>query len=143
MVRGGGRIDLGAASTFSATVSAIPATGSVGAGQPSFSFGEFVSSAIVRSASITLSDVSGTTMMYSVSIVPAVAGPSVTSSVTSLTVAAGGTGTFTVTLQISPAVASGQYYGDIQLTGGPVTLNIPYWVQVDPQIVGNGHSRSL
>ncbi len=143
MVRGGGRIDLGAASTFSATVSALPATGGVGAGQPSFSFGEFVSSAIVRSASITLSDVSGTTMTYSVSIVPAVAGPSVTSSVTSLTVAAGGTGTFTVTLQISPAVASGQYYGDIQLTGGPVTLNIPYWVQVDPQIVGNGHSRNL
>jgi hypothetical protein len=29
-------------------------------------------------------------------------------------------------------VANGNYYGDVQLTGGTVSLNVPYWVNVDP-----------
>jgi hypothetical protein len=27
---------------------------------------------------------------------------------------------------------NGDYYGDIQLTGGTVPLSVPYWVRADP-----------
>jgi hypothetical protein len=49
-----------------------------------------------------------------------------------LTVAAGGTGTVTVTLSLSPSLPNGDYFGDIQLTGGTVPLSVSYWVRVDP-----------
>jgi len=32
----------------------------------------------------------------------------------------------------------GAFYGDVQLTGGPVALNVPYWVTVDPPSQGSG-----
>jgi hypothetical protein len=72
-------------------------------------------------------------------VVPAVAGPSIAPSVTSLTVAAGATGIVTVSLTLSPNLATGNYYGDVQLTGGAVPLSVPYWVNVDPPASrGNG-----
>jgi hypothetical protein len=46
--------------------------------------------------------------------------------------AAGATGTVTISLTASQSVANGNYYGDVQLTGGTVSLNVPYWVNVDP-----------
>jgi hypothetical protein len=38
-------------------------------------------------------------------------------------------------------LANGDYYGDIQLIGGTVPLNLPYWVRVDPP-PAIGHQRS-
>ena len=78
-------------------------------------------------------------MTYSITVAPAVAGPSITPSVTSLTVAAGATSTVTISLTLSPSLATGNYYGDIQLTGGTIPLNVPYWVNIDPPASrGNG-----
>jgi len=65
-------------------------------------------------------------------VLAAVAGPTISLSVTSLTLAAGGTGTVTVSLTLSPSLPNGDYFGDIQLTGGTIPLNLPYWVRADP-----------
>ncbi len=127
MVRGGGRIDLAAASQVTATLEA----GS-GDGQASFSFGVLPSSGITRSFDITVTSVSTSTVVYSASVFAAAAGPTITLSVTSLTLAAGGTGTVTVSLTLSPSLPNGDYFGDIQLTGGTIPLNLPYWVRADP-----------
>ena len=135
MRRGGGRIDLAAASMITATFD-------TGNGQPSFSFGELHSSGITRSFTITVTSVATSTITYTVSVVPAFAGPTITSSDTSLTVAAGGTGTVTISLSISPDLPNGDYFGDIQLTGGAVPLSIPYWVTVDPPIPGSASRGS-
>jgi len=144
MVRGGGRIDLAAASQVTATLEAGPSTVPTGAGQASFSFGALPSSGITRDFTITITSVSTSTVTYSVSVVPVSAGPSVTPSTASVTVAAGGTGTVTISLALSPGLANAAYYGDIQLSGGTVPLNLPYWVQVElsgPS--GKGPTRPL
>jgi len=133
MVRGGGRIDLAAASQVTATLEA----GS-GDGQASFSFGVLPSSGITRSFDITVTSVSTSTVVYSASVFAAAAGPTITLSVTSLTLAAGGTGTVTVSLTLSPSLPNGDYFGDIQLTGGTIPLNLPYWVRADPPGGGGG-----
>src|SRR3989454_398808 len=127
MVRGGGRIDLAAASQVTATLEA----GS-GDGQASFSFGVLPSSGITRSFDITVTSVSTSTVTYSVSVLAAAAGPTISLSVTSLTLAAGGTGTVTVSLTLSSTLPSADYFGDIQLTGGTIALSLPYWVRADP-----------
>ena len=140
MVRGGGRIDLAAASQVTATLEASPSTVSTGDGQASFSFGELPSSGITRSFDITLTSVSTSTVTYSISVLAASAGPTVTLSETSLTVVAGGTGTVTVSLTLSASLANIAYYGDVQLTGGSVPLNVPYWVLVNQNgSSGNSH----
>jgi minor extracellular serine protease Vpr len=132
MVRGGGRIDLAAASQVTATLEASPSTVGPGNGQASFSFGVLPSSGISRSFDITVTSVSTSTVTYSISVLAASAGPTITPSVSSLTVVAGGTGTVTVSLTLSPSLPNGDYYGDIQLTGGTVPLSVPYWVRADP-----------
>jgi minor extracellular serine protease Vpr len=137
MTRGAGRIDLAAASQVSATLETSPTPSTIGNGQASFSFGELHASSQTRSFTITLTSVSTSTITYTVSVVPAVSGPTVTPSVTSLTLAASGTATVDVSLALSPSL-SGAFYGDIQLTGGPVALNVPYWVTVDPPGGGSG-----
>jgi subtilisin family serine protease len=137
MVRGAGRIDLAAASQVTATLEA----GS-GGGQASFSFGELPSSGISRSFDLTITSVSTSTVTYTISVVPAIAGPSITSSVKSLTLTTGGTGIVTISLTLSSNLASGDYYGDIQLIGGTVPLNLPYWVRVDPP-PAFGQQRSI
>jgi minor extracellular serine protease Vpr len=138
MVRGGGRIDLAAASQVTATLEA-----GKGDGQASFSFGELPSAGITRSFDITVTSVSISAVTYSVSVLTSSAGPTITPSVASLTVAAGGTGTVTVSLSLSPGLANGDYFGDIQLTGGAVPLNLPYWVMVDPPSGISGRAFKL
>ena len=139
MNRGAGRIDLAAASQVTATLETSPATGAPGNGQASFSFGELPSSDIRRDFTITVTSVSTSTVTYSVSVLAASAGPTITPSTTSLTVAAGGTATVTISLSLPPSLNSGDYFGDIQLAGGTVPLNVPYWVRVDPpSTFGNG-----
>ena len=138
MSRGAGRIDLAAASQVSATLETGPTPSTLSNGQASFSFGELRASSQTRSFTITLTSVSTSTITYMVSVVSAVSGPTLTASVTSLTLAAGGTATVDVSLALSPSL-SGDFFGDIQLAGGPVTLNVPYWVTVDPPNGGSGN----
>src|SRR6266702_1108301 len=138
MVRGAGRIDLAAASQVSATLETSPTPSTTGNGQASFSFGDLQASSQTRSFTITLTSVSTSTVTYTISVMPAVAGPTVTTSATSITLTAGGTATVDISLTLSPSL-SGAFYGDVQLTGGPVALNVPYWVFVDPPVAGSGH----
>jgi hypothetical protein len=35
-------------------------------------------------------------------------------------------------------LANGDYFGDIQLTGATIPLNLPYWVRIDPPGGGGG-----
>ncbi len=137
MTRGAGRIDLAAASQVSATLETSPTGSMLGNGQAGFSFGELRASSQTRSFTITLTSVSTSTTTYTVSVLPAISGPTVTPSVASLTVSAGGTATVDIFLALSPDLA-GVFYGDVQLTGGPVVLNVPYWVTVDPPGQGAG-----
>ena len=63
-----------------------------------------------------------------------VTGPSIVSvSPTSLTLSAGDTATLTVTLNAgaSSQSASGDYDGDVVVTSGSTTLNIPWFVRID------------
>ncbi len=141
MDRGGGRIDLGAATSFTATIETRPTTQPARVSQPSISFGDLTSSGIVRSFDVDLTSVSAATVTYTISVVPAKAGPSIIASVTTLTVAAGGTATFSVTLTLSPTLPNGDYFGDITLSGGTVALNLPYWVRIDPASDGGSNGR--
>jgi minor extracellular serine protease Vpr len=131
MNRGAGRIDLAAASQVSATLETSPTPSTLGNGQASFSFGELRASAQTRSFTITLTSVSTSTVTYAVSVAPAVMGPTVSPSVTSMTLTAAGTATVNISLTLSPSL-EGAFYGDVQLSGGPVPLRVPYWVTVDP-----------
>jgi len=137
MAMGAGRIDLAAASQVSATLETSPTPSTLGNGQASFSFGELRSSDQTRSFTITLTSVSTSTITYTVSVVPALAGPIVTPSVASLVLSSGGTATVEVSLTLLPNL-SGAFFGNVQLTGGPVVLNAPYWVTVDPPTQGGG-----
>jgi subtilisin family serine protease len=142
MARGAGRIDLAAASQVSATLETSPTPSTLGNGQASFSFGELRASSQARSFTITLTSVSTSIITYTISVVPAVSGPTVTPSITSLTLSAGGTATVDVSLTQPPSL-SGVFFGDVQLTGGPVALNVPYWVTLDPPNQGSGaHSAN-
>jgi minor extracellular serine protease Vpr len=142
MNRGAGRIDLAAASKISATLETSPTPSTIGNGQASFSFGSLHSSDQTRSFTITLTSVSTSTVTYTVSVLPAVQGPTITPSATSLTLSAGGTATVDVSLTLSSTL-SGAFYGDVQLTGGPVALNIPYWVFADPPVRGAAHTFQI
>jgi minor extracellular serine protease Vpr len=139
MSRGGGRIDLAAASQVSATLETSPDPSGVSNGQAMFSFGELVSSSQTRSFTITITSVSTSSVTYTVSVLAASAGPTIIPSVSTLTVAAGATATVDVSLSLSPTL-QGQFFGDIQLSGGPILLSVPYWVQVDPPNGGGAAS---
>jgi len=127
MDRGSGRINLAAAAMLTATVQTDQ-------GQPSISFGTLPASSITRSMGVTLTSASTGSVTYTISINPVANAPvipSLTSSATTVTVTSGGTGSFTVTLTLSPNISDGDYRGDIVVSGGTVTLNIPYWVRVN------------
>jgi minor extracellular serine protease Vpr len=124
MFRGGGRIDLAAVTQITATIDAL--------GSANLGFGQ-VSQGGKNDATVNVQSVAGTTITYTVTVSSAVGGanaPQITASVTSITVGAGGTGKFEVLLTVTSKTASGDYFGDITLTGGTVTLQIPYWVEV-------------
>ncbi|HWC17485.1 MAG TPA: S8 family serine peptidase [Terriglobales bacterium] len=123
MFRGGGRIDLAAVTHITAT---IDAHGSANIGFGQFSGGK-------TAVAVNVQSVVSTSFTYTVSVSPAVSGtnaPVITTTTGWLTVPGQGTGKFEVTLTVSGQTASGDYFGDITLTGGTVPLNIPYWVEV-------------
>src|SRR6266568_4010759 len=129
MDRGGGRIDLGAVTQITATLD-VAGSASIGYGRLSATNDTGATDVPVRATSVKSSSVT-----YTLSVSRAVDGanaPSITTSTTTLTIGAGKTVKFDVFLTLQPSTAPGDYYGDIVLSGGTVTLRIPYWIEVTP-----------
>jgi minor extracellular serine protease Vpr len=122
LTRGGGRIDLEAASTTPLTFD--PA---------SVSFGFWGGNKSVSAdLPVLVNNVSGAPQTCSVSV----SGPSIVSaSTTSLSLAAGETTTFTLSLRAgkSSQTPSGDYSGDVEVTCGSTLLRLPWWVRIDRQ----------
>jgi len=129
MDRGGGRIDLGVVTQITATLD-VAGSASIGYGRLSVTNDTGATDVPVRATSVKSSSVT-----YTLSVSRAVDGanaPSITTSTTTLTIGAGKTVKFDVFLTPQPSTAPGDYYGDIVLSGGTVTLRIPYWIEVTP-----------
>src|SRR6266568_1543529 len=129
MFRGGGRINLAAVTQITGTINAH-FSANLGFGQFSVSTNNGTQSTWVVVKSVVSSPVT-----YTVSVSPAVDGanaPVITTTTSSLTVSGQGTGKFSVLVTVSSTTAQGDYYGDITLSGGAVTLQIPYWIRIVP-----------
>jgi minor extracellular serine protease Vpr len=110
LTRGGGRIDVLAATGTNTTFA--PASVSFGFHQGS--------SAISVSRTVTHTAASAT---INVTKAGWTTGPTIT--------VAQSSGSFTVTLTAAKSVASGDYTGDIEVTAGTQTHRLPYWVRID------------
>src|SRR6266581_4871367 len=127
MDRGGGRINLAAASMVTATITVGVDT--------SLDYGQLSAQGDNAQLLVRAQSVSGSSVTYSVSVVPGFSStnqPSVTPATTTVTLAAGGSASFEVTVATNGKTAAGDYFGDIVLSGGTIPLNIPYWVEVTP-----------
>jgi minor extracellular serine protease Vpr len=122
LVRGGGRIDLDAATATPLTISPASA-----------SFGKFTGNKVANATlSLAVSNVSSSGQTCSA----AVTGPAIVSvSPTAFSVATGGMTTLTLTLDGGKASASGSddRSGDVELTCGSTTLRVPWFVRIDRQ----------
>ena len=121
--RGGGRINVESATNTPATLS--PA---------SVSFGVWTGGKPVNGAmSVVFHDETGAGLTCALSITQAQAPPMPTwaaVSPASLSIAAGGTATATVTLSGGQAIPSGSFYGDVVAVCGGTTLGAPWFVGV-------------
>ncbi|TMI21650.1 hypothetical protein E6H31_05165 [Candidatus Bathyarchaeota archaeon] len=124
MDRGAGRIDLAAASQLTATISTGKFT--------SLGFGSVRAGSVKLVSQVSVTSVAFSSVTYTIAVAPAVTGITVTTSTTSLTISSAGTGAFKVTLTITSSTTAKDYYGDIVLSGGTVTLQVPYWIRVTP-----------
>src|SRR6266702_4157070 len=127
MSHGGGRINLAAVTQITGTINAH-FSANLGFGQFSVSTNNGTQSTWVVVQSVVNSPVT-----YTVSVSPAVDGANaqvITTTTSSLTVSGQGTGKFSVLVTVSSSTAQGDYYGDITLSGGAVTLQIPYWIRI-------------
>src|SRR5438132_4118816 len=127
MDRGGGRINLAAASMVTATITVGWDT--------SLDYGQLSAQGDSAQLLVKAQSVSGSSVTYSVSVVPGFSStnqPSLTPATRTVTLAAGGSGSFEVTVATNGKTAAGDYFGDIVLSGGTIPLNIPYWVEVTP-----------
>ena len=127
MDRGSGRINLAAASMVTATITVGVDT--------SLDYGQLSAQGDSAQLLVKAQSVSGSSVTYSVSVVPGFSStnqPSLTLATRTVTLAAGGSGSFEVTVATNGKTAAGDYFGDIVLSGGTIPLNIPYWVEVTP-----------
>jgi len=127
MDRGSGRINLAATSMVTATITVGVDT--------SLDYGQLSAQGDSAQLLVKAQSVSGSSVTYSVSVVPGFSStnqPSVTLATRTVTLAAGGSGSFEVTVATNGKTAAGDYFGDIVLSGGTIPLNIPYWVEVTP-----------
>jgi minor extracellular serine protease Vpr len=123
--RGGGILDLSAVTTVSATLD--PATLSFRKIEPT--------SGRSKTIDVTVTNVTsrGQTFSASAAITRVAGSPSgVSASVSpsSLTLGPGASGTLSVTVDTSQTSPSGQYWGDLTVTGGGSTLKAPLWFAV-------------
>jgi subtilisin family serine protease len=123
MDQGGGRINLAAATSFTATIDINSATSSIG-------FGQLQGNPANAQRTLNVASIAPNTITYAITIAPAVSGPSITTSASSLRIGSGSNARFNVAIVVDSTTTPGDYYGDIVLTGGTVTLKIPYWVEV-------------
>ena len=129
MDRGSGRIDLAAASKITATLSSDHGTASLSYGQMSASGGN------QKDLTINAMSVTSSTVSYTTTVVPAFSSanaPTVAVDTSTLTLRPRGAGSLQVTVTAIFSTTPGDYFGDIVLSGGTVTLNVPYWVEVTP-----------
>ena len=129
MSRGGGRIVLAAVTQVTATLD-VAGSANIGYGRLSATNDTGTTDVPVRATSVV-----NTAVTYTLTVSPAVTGahaPVITTSTSSITLSPGSTVKFDVFLTLQSSTAPGDYYGDITLTGGTVTLNIPYWIEVTP-----------
>ncbi len=127
MDRGGGRINLAAASMVTATITVGVDT--------SLDYGQLSAQGDSAQLLVRAQSVAGSSVTYSVSVVPGFSStnqPSLTLATRTVTLAAGGSSSFEVTVATNGKTVAGDYFGDIVLSGGTVPLNIPYWVEVTP-----------
>ena len=127
MDRGSGRINLAATSMVTATITVGVDT--------SLDYGQLSAQGDSAQLLVKAQSVSGSSVTYSVSVVPGFSStnqPSLTLATRTVTLAAGGSGSFEVTVATNGKTAAGDYFGDIVLSGGTIPLNIPYWVEVTP-----------
>jgi len=117
LTRGGGRIDLDAATATPVTLD--PA---------SVSFGEWNGNKAVKaSVAVTVKNVSASSQLCGVSIDGS---PFVSVSPSALSIAAGGTATVTATLDGGRTIGAGDHSGDITLSCGSTTLKAPWWTRI-------------
>ena len=127
MDRGSGRINLAAASQVTATISVGVDT--------SLDYGQLSSQGDSAQLLVKTHSVASSSVSYTVSVVPAFSSanqPSVTVDIGSVTLASGGSANIEVTVATNGKTATGDYFGDIVLSGGTIPLNIPYWVEITP-----------
>ena len=134
MVRGGGRIDLANAAFVSATVEADP-------GQASVDFGLFPAGSFSVGEPITVTDTSGSSHSYTVTVNMVQSSGPVVTVPSSITVGAGASTSFTARLTATPSNADGDYFGDIVLTSGSTMLQMPYWVRLGLPDPGGSTAR--
>jgi minor extracellular serine protease Vpr len=118
LTRGGGRIDLAAATATPLTLDPASA-----------SFGKFIGSATVAgTVAVGVRNVSGGAQSCSVGLT----GPTiVTASPGSFSLANGGTTTLSVRLNGGTTLASGDFSGDVVVTCGAKTLRAPWFTRID------------
>src|SRR6266568_5066493 len=129
MDRGGGRIDLAAVTKITATINTQ--------GSPNLGFGQLSvkNDRGTNDVAVTVTSVVNVPVTYTVTVSSAIGDPTIlpiTTSATTITLGPGGSAKFSVDLTISRTTATGDYAGDIVLSGGTVTLQIPYWVEITP-----------
>ena len=126
---GAGLLDAGAASQ--ATITANPSTISFGAVKTGGS--------LPAAQQIGISNLGTKSVTLSVAVAPtaSASGSPVTVAPTSLTIAAGASGTLTVSLT-GAVPAAGSYYGSVNLTGGGVNMHVPYLFQVASGLLASG-----
>lgn len=121
--RGGGLIDLSTAGTVTATVSS-----------PIVGFGhQEANGQVTKTSSVTVTDVSGSSHTYTLSVVQAASSAAQFAvSPSTLTVPANGSATFTVALTSSGVALTGafkDFQGDVVVAGSGPTLRLPLWVR--------------
>jgi uncharacterized protein (TIGR03437 family) len=126
---GAGRLDAGLAANANVTLQVIdvPAPAKPPA-TTTLNFGILTSASklpITKQVQITNSSTASVTLAVAVSAAAAVTGTTVTTDKTSVTVAAGATGTFNVVLGGS-VPKGGAYSGGVTLQGSGVSLRVPY-----------------
>jgi minor extracellular serine protease Vpr len=115
--RGGGRVDLAAATATPLTLDPV-----------SVSFGKWIGNKQVNaSATMTVKNVSGTSQLCGVSITGS---PFVSVSPSAVSIASGGTAELTVTLAGGRSIGLGDHEGDVVLSCGGTTLKAPWWTRV-------------
>jgi minor extracellular serine protease Vpr len=120
LTRGGGRVDLAAATRTPLTLDPV-----------SVSFGKWTGNKSIQSSvTVTVKNVSATSQLCGVSLTGPTATARVSVSPSSTSIVSGGTTTVTVSINAGRSLAPGDYEGDLVLTCGGTTLRAPWWVRV-------------